>query len=152
MKFINQHLRWILAIWIAFVFIQSLFFKFTLSPETQHIFGVLGEWSGLDWFAEYGAYGVGSAELIASLLLFSRWWAWGALLAFEIMCGAIIFHLFTPLGLEMPVFENGVNTGETDGGLLFIMACLTWLSAIALVVKDWTSQGSQLRRILKTEG
>ena len=151
MRFILQNLRWILAVWIAFVFVQSLFFKFTGSAETQHIFGVLGEWSGLTWFAEFGAYGVGAAELLASILIFTRWWAWGSLLAFEIMCGAIVFHLFTPLGIEMPVFENGVNTGETDGGLLFIMACMTWLSAIALVVKDWTSEASQLRRVLPSK-
>lgn len=151
MKFILHNMRWILAVWIAFVFVQSLFFKFTGSAETQHIFGVLGTWSGMAWFAKYGAVGVGAAELVASVLLFSRWWAWGALLAFEIMCGAIAFHLFTPLGIEMPVFELGVNTGETDGGLLFIMACMTWAAAIVLVVKDWASEASQLRRALPSK-
>ncbi len=148
MKINFGKIRWVLTLWIAFVFVQSLFFKFSNSLETQHIFGVLGEWSGLSWFAEYGAYGVGTAELIASVLLFTRWWAWGALLAFEIMCGAIVFHLFTPLGIEMPVFENGINSGETDGGLLFIMACLTWTSSMILVVKDFTSQDSMLRKVL----
>ena len=149
--FVIKNIRWILAIWIAFVFLQSLFFKFSGSAETQHIFGVLGTWSGFAWFAKYGAYGVGVVELIASILLFTRWWGWGALLAFEVMCGAILFHLFTPLGIEMPVFENGLKTGKTDGGMLFIMACLTWLAAILLLVKDWTSSGSQLRRILPSK-
>ncbi len=48
-------LKWVLSIFIAFVFIQSLFFKFTGSPETDFIFGTLGEWSGLAWFGKYGA-------------------------------------------------------------------------------------------------
>ena len=149
MNFLRKHWRWLFSAWIGFVFVQSLFFKFADSPETQHIFGVLGEWSGFAWFAEYGAYLVGGAELLASVLLFSRWWAWGALLAFEIMCGAIIFHLFTPLGIQMPNFDSsGMDTGTTDGGLLFIMACITWVCAMILVVKDWVSKDSQLRKAL----
>ncbi|MFK7888798.1 MAG: hypothetical protein AB8G16_18220, partial [Gammaproteobacteria bacterium] len=35
----------VLSVFIAFVFIQSLFFKFTDAPETQHIFGTLNEWT-----------------------------------------------------------------------------------------------------------
>ncbi len=142
-------LRWILALWIAFVFLQSLAFKFTASPETQHIFGVLADWSGFAWFGRYGGYGVGVAELFAAIVLFTRFWSWGALLAFGIMCGAIFFHVFTPLGIAMPVFEDGINTGETDGGLLFIMACLTWLAAAILLVKDYKENGPLTKVFLK---
>ncbi len=60
------------SIFIAFVFIQSLFFKFTGSYETDHIFGTLGEWSGIHWFGVYGGYLIGIAELIAAILLFTR--------------------------------------------------------------------------------
>ena len=35
-----------LVLFIAFVFVQSLFFKFTDSPETQYIFGTLDAWAG----------------------------------------------------------------------------------------------------------
>ncbi|WP_245673372.1 hypothetical protein [Endozoicomonas ascidiicola] len=65
---------WALSLYIAIVFVQSLFFKFTGAYETQHIFGVLGDWSGFQWFAEYGAYGVGSVELVASILLMISCW------------------------------------------------------------------------------
>ncbi|PCK03449.1 MAG: hypothetical protein COA42_20875 [Alteromonadaceae bacterium] len=148
MYFFKQHLRWILAGWIAFVFVQSLFFKFTNSLETQHIFGVLGEWSGLVWFGEYGGYIVGGVELIAAGILFTRFWAWGAFVAFEVMSGAIIFHLFTPLGIVMPKFDDMGNLAGNDSGALFVMACLTLLSAGALVIKDWTSEQSQIRSVL----
>jgi hypothetical protein len=141
-------LKKVLSIYIAFVFVQSLFFKFTNSLETQHIFGVLGQWSGVDWFARYGAYGVGSAELVASVLLFTRYHGAGAVMALGIMTGALFFHLFTPLGITMPVFENGTVVGD-DGGLLFGMACLVWLSALVLIVKDFVSSDGFLRQFRK---
>ena len=147
MHFIKQYWRWMLVGWIAFVFIQSLFFKFSNSLETQHIFGTLGDWLGLQWFSDYGGYMVGLAELIAALIMFTRYWAWGALLAFEIMCGAIVFHLFTPLGVKMPVYDqNGMVVGD-DAGLLFVMACFTCASALTLVVNDWVSENSQIRKV-----
>ena len=59
---------------IAFVFIQSLFFKFTGSYETEHIFGTLATWSGLSWFGSFGGYLIGIAELIAAILLHSLAW------------------------------------------------------------------------------
>lgn len=149
MHYLKKYWCRALSVWIAFVFIQSLFFKFSNAPETQHIFGVLGEWSGFTWFANYGAYGVGIAELIASILLFTRWWAWGALLSFEIMSGAIVFHVFTPLGIQMPHFDSsGIPTDTTDGGLLFFMACTVWASSLAIFIRDWASPTSQLRKVL----
>lgn len=128
----------VLSLFIAFVFIQSLFFKFSDAPETQHIFGTLDAWAaGLGaggLFAKNGLfsqYVIGGAELVASLVLLAGAFArkpllsaLGGLLSIGIMTGAIAFHLFTPLGVEV----------QGDGGTLFIMACLTWLSAVALVV------------------
>ncbi len=62
-----------LSLYVAFVFIQSLFFKFTDSPETQYIFGTLDAWGASLGFAGlfarngiFSQYVVGSAELVAS--------------------------------------------------------------------------------------
>lgn len=148
MKIILANLRWILAAWIAFVFVQSLFFKFSGSYETQHIFGTLGEWSGLAWFAAYGAYGVGITELIASILLFTRLYGFGALLAVGVMSGAIFFHLFTPLGIAMPSFDADGNIIGSDSGTLFIMACITWTTAAVITFREWQSEGSLLRSLV----
>jgi hypothetical protein len=132
----------VLVLYIAFVFIQSLFFKFTDSPETQYIFGTLDAWAGglglPGLFAPGGIasqYVVGSTELLASALLlasiapslrFVRPYA--ALIAMGVISGAIFFHLFTPLGVSV------LNTdGTRDGGLLFGMACGVWLASAALV-------------------
>ena len=140
------------AVFIAFVFIQSLFFKFTGSYETDHIFCVLAEWSGLTWFGTYGGYLIGTAELIASILLFTRFHGLGAIMTVGIMSGAIFFHLFTPLGIQMPEFNSAGNIIGYDGGLLFGMACLVWLCGAFLSIKDIKSQHGFLASFIKPKG
>ena len=74
---------------------------------------------------------VGSAELVASALLLAGLLlgrpllhAAGALLALGVISGAIFFHLFTPLGVQVR------NTdGSLDGGELFALACGVWVAA-----------------------
>ncbi|PML76632.1 hypothetical protein [Enterovibrio norvegicus] len=139
-----KYLKWGLCIFIAFVFVQSLFFKFTGSPETTFIFGTLGEWSGLAWFGQYGAYMVGIAELIASILLFTRLHALGALMAVGTMTGAIFFHLFTPIGVAQPAFNEVGEVVGNDGGILFVMACLVWLSAAFLLYQSRNGDQEQV--------
>lgn len=144
MQSIKKYLHLPLTAFICFVFIQSLFFKFNRSPETVYIFEEkLNPWAtnltGIDGlFAPGGifsAYVVGSAELIASILLIigavasRRIQSLGALLALGIISGAIFFHLFTPLGVEV---QNA--DGSMDGGGLFIMACLVWLSSAIVLL------------------
>jgi len=149
----NRIVPVVLTLFVAFVFVQSLFFKFTDSPETQHIFGTLDVWGaelgfpGL--FAPSGIfsqYVVGSAELVASVLLlagllpalrFLR--PIGALVGLGVISGAIFFHLFTPLGIAVPNSD-----GSSDGGLLFAMACGVWVSCLILLV---TSRGELLQRL-----
>lgn len=144
----------IFTVFICFVFIQSLPFKFTNSPETQYIFSTLGEWSGLTWFGNIGGYLIGIFELIASIMLliplvsklinkpvFQPLLPLGALFSMGIMTGAIFFHLFTPLGVALP--------HEEIPGILFTMACFTWLSALGLVLMDWCSSESELKKLIK---
>jgi len=154
----------VLSIFIAFVFLQSLPFKFSHSYETQHIFGTLAEWSGLGWFGDIGGFMIGIFELIASLMLLvpiiggliikkpflPLLHSLGAVLALGIMTGAIYFHLFTPLGIVQPHFDpqTGLQIGDDSPGILFIMACFTWLSALVLIIWDWKSSDSQLKGLL----
>ena len=142
-----------LTLFVCFVFLQSLFFKFSDSPETRHIFGTLDAWAGSlgfpGLFAPHGVfsqYVVGSAELVASLLLLAGLLlrrpllhALGALFALGVISGAIFFHLFTPLGVQVR------NTdGSLDGGLLFAMACGVWLASLVMLAL----QRAQLLRLL----
>lgn len=139
----------ILSIYISFIFIQSLFFKFLAAPEPTYIFNTLDQWaantfgfsglffpSGLGAIfggAIFNATAIGIAELICAILLLSgnlptlrRLQGYGALGAMATMTGAIYFHLFTPLGVEVVV------NGEGDGGLLFYNAVGVWVAAAVI--------------------
>jgi hypothetical protein len=134
-----------LIAFVAFVFVQSLFFKFTNSPETIYIFGTLDAWAAGLGFAGlfapdgiFSQYVIGSAELIASTALVASLAPalrplrpFAALLSLAVISGAILFHLFTPLGVSVLNAD-----GTRDGGLLFAMACGVWLSAATLVWLD----------------
>ncbi len=139
----------ILCVFIAFVFIQSLPFKFTNSLETQHIFNTLAEWSGFAWFGAYGGYMVGISELIAAIVLFTALRSLGALMSLGIMSGAIFFHLFTPLGIVMPHFDpaTGLQISD-DGGVLFMMACATWVCAAVVLFLEYKNPDSMLSKYL----
>ncbi len=149
MNFIKKHGHWALSLFVAFVFLQSLFFKFTGSPETVYIFeGKLDPWAASLGFAGVFAPGgifsakvVGAAELVASLLVLAgafmagnRWvQIIGAAMGLGVISGAIFFHLFTPLGIAV------VNTdGSSDGGELFTLACGVWVCCAVLL---WIRRG-----------
>ena len=144
MQWLRRHGHWLATIYVAFVFIQSLFFKFTDSPETIYIFQAkLDPWAaslgfpGL--FAPGGLFSakvIGSVELVASVLLIAgavmsgrrSVQVVGAAVSLAVISGAIFFHLFTPLGVAV------VNTdGSSDGGQLFILACGVWIACAWLL-------------------
>ncbi|MFN5168960.1 MAG: DoxX family protein [Cyclobacteriaceae bacterium] len=91
----------------AIILLQTLYFKFSGSPESVFIFSTLG-------MEPWGRWGVGFLELVAGALLISRNWNWlGALLGTGLMFGAIGMHL-TLLGISV----------QDDGGYLFFLAVL----------------------------
>src|SRR5215472_5690618 len=119
MTLVRRYLPFLLSAYIAFVFVQSLFFKFTGSRESIYIFSTLRDWSGIGLFEPAGRWIIGLSELLASILLFMpRMRMFGATIAIGIMTGAIFFHLFSPLGVDV----------LGDHGLLFTMACGVWIS------------------------
>lgn len=108
-------LRWIVAI----IFLQTLFFKFTGSPESVYIFETVG-------MEPSGRYMTGVAELLAAVLLFwPAHYRKGALLSVLIILPAIGLHL-TVLGIEV----------QNDSGLLFGLACLILVAAAAILLLD----------------
>lgn len=164
MSVFRKHGTWILTLFVAFVFVQSLFFKFTNSPETVYIFeGRLNPWAlslGLPGiFAPGGvasAKVVGSGELIASVLLLLGaaigrmrvLQVAGAALGLGIISGAIFFHLFTPLGVAVRNAD-----GSSDGGELFALACGVWVCCALLlwlrraIWMPWLGRGVQATRV-----
>jgi len=141
----KKTITWVLVLYTAFVFLQSLFFKFGDSVQPVIIFTTIGDWMsdiGLpafisENFKAYGGWGVGLTELIASILLFipaTR--KWGAIVGIIVMSGAIFFHLGTPLGVDRAIDY----AGNTDGGTLFYMACGVWVACALLLWMDKQDQ------------
>jgi hypothetical protein len=155
-----RHGHWIPTLYVAFVFIQSLFFKFTGSPETVYIFqGKLDPWAASLGFPGVFAPGgifsakvVGSSELVASCLLLAgaalasqRWLqVLGAAMGLGVISGAIFFHLFTPLGVAVANAD-----GSSDGGELFALACGVWLACAFLL---WLRRGIWLAWLGRLRG
>jgi len=130
------------SLWVLYIFLWSLPYKFTWHPHTENIFWTIGTWmsetislSVGNAFSSYGAYVIWTLELIVSIILiaalyftarkmndtaslfFGVWW----LGAMFLMIGAVFFHLVTPLGIEV----------NDDGGSLFRAAvsivCIWWV-------------------------
>jgi uncharacterized membrane protein YphA (DoxX/SURF4 family) len=99
--------------------LQTLFFKFTGAEESIYIFQTLG-------IEPFGRISSGVVELLASMLiLIPRTTLLGALLALGTMVGAIVSHLFV-LGIEV----------KNDGGLLFILATITFICSVYLILTN----------------
>jgi hypothetical protein len=111
---------WIARGLAALILLQTLYFKFTASPESVYIFRTVG-------MEPWGRIGVGVLELTASVLILISATAWlGATLALALMAGALGMHL-TWLGIEV----------RGDGGQLFIYALIV---AVCSVYVLWTNR------------
>lgn len=155
MNYWRACLSWPIAAWMCFIFLGSLPYKFSGHPDTQHIFGTIGDWLGTflgsavgGAFRDFGAIAVGSFELLTSIVLLlpallwivsrlrgtafgsvrRRWHVAGGLLASAVMAGAVFFHLFSPLGIEV------LHEGQSDGGSLFYAAVSILVLGIVLAV------------------
>jgi putative oxidoreductase len=120
---------WSARIIAAVIMFQTLFFKFSGSPESIYIFEAVG-------MEPWGRIGVGVGELIASVLLLIPAVSWmGAAIGAGLMAGAIGFHL-TILGIEV----------QGDGGYLFFLAIVAELCSLFVL---WGSR-AQVRMVLKS--
>lgn len=114
----KKYILLIIKLIVAIILLQTLYFKFSGSPESVYIFEKLG-------IEPYGRIGSGIIELIASIFLFiNKTKFYAAIMATGTMLVAILSHLFI-LGIEV----------MHDGGTLFILAAVTFvLSGILSVI------------------
>mgnify|MGYP000080978322 FL=1 len=158
---------WLTAIWAAKVFLSSVPYKFSNHPDTQHIFGTIGGWmkgilgNGIGQsFVDYGAYAVGTVEIIASFVLLlpallfvlvklnvlsvapprNLLHCLGFLMAAGVMSGAVFFHLFTPLGIEV------IHEGKSDNGSLFYAACSILIMGYLMAWLNWQNWKTQKKQ------
>lgn len=106
---------WFLQIVVAVILFQTLFFKFTGAEESVYIFSTLG-------VEPWGRLLAGSMELVAvGLILYPPTAIYGALLSLGVISGALASHV--KLGVVV----------KDDGGLLFVLAAIVFLSSLAVV-------------------
>ncbi len=161
MKYLRATASWMIALWMCYVFLGSLPYKFTKHPDTQHIFGTIGDWLGTflgngigRLFADFGSYVIGSFELLTSIVLLLPALLWvisrlngsffgvtrrrfhmiGGLMASAVMAGAVFFHLVSPLGVEV------LHEGQSDGGSLFYAALSILVLGLVMfaINRGWT--------------
>lgn len=154
---IRRYLPIALTLYIAFVFIQSLFFKFSNSPETQYIFGTLEVWgfartTGLvrpirHILAICGRHrrtdclGLAAGGAVSAVTHFASGWGLDGDRG-DLRCH--ILSPFTPLGVSV------LNTdGTHDGGELFALACGVWVAAALLL---WLSKDTIGQMALRLRG
>ncbi len=105
-----------LQIFVALVYLQTLYFKFSAHPDSVYIFSTLG-------IEPAGRILVGILECItAALVLIPKTRLPGAILSIGVISGAVLAHL-GPLGIEV----------NEDGGSLFLLAVLVLMASLAIL-------------------
>ncbi|CAN5388062.1 DoxX family protein [soil metagenome] len=113
----------------AIIMLQTLYFKFSASPESVYIFTTVG-------IEPWGRIGTGVLEVIASVLILITATAWlGAGLALGLMGGALLMH-FTLLGIEV----------QGDGGQLFTYAMTVFVCSLYVLWYDLEKVKSLLKK------
>jgi len=138
MNRLRQLLPWALALYIAYIFVWYLQFKFTGGEGSVWLFTILTDWLGAHGYEKVMRIGTGSAQLIASvLLLIPPTQVLGAALASGIMAGAIFFHLVSPLGIDP----------YQDGGELFKEAVTVFVFGLVILALRREEAFALIRRV-----
>jgi hypothetical protein len=118
MKSAILFLEWAMRITIAYLFLQTLQFKFTAHPESVFLFNKLG-------LEPHGRIITGVLELVAAiLLLINPTKIYGIIASFSIIVGALLSHFFV-LGIKV----------DGHSPLLFIYAVVIFILSIILAYK-----------------
>ncbi len=126
-------ISWVLRLVVAIIYIQTLYFKFTGHLDSVKIFSMLG-------LEPYGRIGLGVIELIVAFLILMETTKFlGMVLSVGIISGAIVSHLMV-LGIAV----------EGDGGKLFLLAILVFVSSCTFLVlnrKEGLAKLNNIRRL-----
>ena len=107
---LQRYGEWLPALVIAVILAASLPFKFTGHPQPTHIFDVVGSWLGIAILRDNGALIIGGVELVAAILvLIPSLRVYGAGITFGVLTGAIIFHVFSPLGTTVTFYTDAAG-------------------------------------------
>lgn len=131
-KFIGQSFKWrdlvhiIPRLIIAIILAQTLPFKFSGSEESVWIFTQLN-------MEPWGRYMIATIELVATLLLVTNYYIFGAVISLSIISAANFLH-FARLGFIV----------NDDGGALFILSIIV-ISCSLWIVLYWNTRKLESR-------
>lgn len=131
-KFIGQSFKWgdlvhmIPRLIVAIILAQTLPFKFSGSEESVWIFTQLN-------MEPWGRYLIASIELVATLLLITNYYVFGAVISLSVISAANFLH-FTKLGFIV----------NEDGGTLFIMSIIVIFCSLWIILY-WNMQRTERR-------
>ena len=126
----KNKISFFLRLIVSVILLQSLYFKFGGHAQAVHVFSTLG-------VEPWGRYLLGSLELIVAIgLLFSKTQILASLATLGLMTGAIAYHLFTPLGIEVQW------VGNNDGGQLFFMAVISFVLILLHIITYFRNKSS----------
>jgi len=141
-----RHLAsWALALFLAFMFLQSSLHPLPDPPEgsvklfdlpgQNIVFSVMAEKTGISLIEPTGRMIVGCLELLAAILLFLPWTRRkGAYLSLLILIGAVSVHLNPDiLGQNVPVSLSS-GSSQTDGGQLFALSIAMLTASMLLCI------------------
>ncbi len=118
-------LTWPAALFIAGILLWYEQYKLTGNPGSVWLFTVLSDWVGIHGYEKPFRLGVGTMEIIGSILVVLPWTRIpGAALCLGIMSGAIFFHTVSPLGIDP----------YHDGAKLFTEACEVWVCSAFILI------------------
>ncbi len=136
-------LRWMLTIFIVFVYGITLFFMYLEVPQSRYIFTTQANWIGVQAVADYGPFVYAVFEVLAMcFLLLPATHGFGALISLFFIGFVLTSHLLTPVGMVIPTID--AVTGQVlpivedggDTGSLFMVACLVFFSSAFLLRAD----------------
>lgn len=142
MDMLRTLLSWLLAIFIAFIFLQAAIHPLPNPPIGQVklydlpgeniVFQTLADRSGIALFEPFGRVLTALAELVAAFFVLLPWTRrFGAMLASLVMLGAVGLHLSPWLGREIPV--SLADGAASDGGQLFMLAVAMLVASLLLM-------------------
>ena len=120
-KLCKTHYSFILRFVISLIYLQTLYYKFNVHPDSVYIFTKLG-------CEPIGRITLGILELIISIcILIPKTKNISILISILIILGALLSHIFI-IGINI----NG------DNGKLFLLACLVFFLSITLFIYHYS--------------
>ncbi|UXP31713.1 DoxX family protein [Reichenbachiella agarivorans] len=126
-----QIIKYTPRIVVAFILLQTLWFKFGIGgaealEESKMIFVTLSNaLFGNNHHEAFLRIGTGIVELAISILIFTRWSYYGALMGIGVMIGALLSHLLF-LGISI----------NQDSGQLMAMSIITLIGCIKIAYDE----------------